>query len=129
MPAIGGTETTATRPCSPSRARGRERLATVFPEAAAVGRFRVHRLSWEGVDCTVAGTGYTGEAGVEIAVPAAAATDLWTAITAAGVEPAGLGARDTLRLEAASAAARPRARARHHAAAGRPRLGRRLGQG
>src|SRR4029077_10957153 len=44
---------------------------------------------------------YTGEAGVEIAVPNAAATDLWTAITGAGVTPAGLGARDTLRLEAA----------------------------
>ncbi len=100
--AIGGTETTATRAVLAVQGpRAAERLATVFPEAAAVGRFRVQRLSWEGVDCTVAGTGYTGEAGVEIAVPGAAATDLWTAITAAGVEPAGLGARDTLRLEAA----------------------------
>ena len=51
--------------------------------------------------CTVAGTGYTGEDGVEIAVPAASAADLWAAITDAGIEPAGLGARDTLRLEAA----------------------------
>jgi aminomethyltransferase len=49
----------------------------------------------------VAGTGYTGEIGVEIAVPSASAADLWSAITDAGVEPAGLGARDTLRLEAA----------------------------
>jgi aminomethyltransferase len=48
----------------------------------------------------VAGTGYTGEAGVEIAIPSAAATDLWAAITSAGITPAGLGARDTLRLEA-----------------------------
>ena len=39
-------------------------------------------------------------AGVEIAVPAAAAADLWEAIVGAGVKPAGLGARDTLRLEA-----------------------------
>jgi aminomethyltransferase len=48
----------------------------------------------------VAGTGYTGEPGVEIAVPAAAASGLWDAIVAAGITPAGLGARDTLRLEA-----------------------------
>jgi aminomethyltransferase len=48
----------------------------------------------------VAGTGYTGEAGLEIAVPVAAAADLWNALAAAGVQPAGLGARDTLRLEA-----------------------------
>ncbi len=48
-----------------------------------------------------AGTGYTGEDGVEIAVPADAAEPLWDEILATGVEPAGLGARDTLRLEAA----------------------------
>ena len=50
--------------------------------------------------CTVAGTGYTGERGVEIAVPSLAAADLWAAIVDAGIQPAGLGARDTLRLEA-----------------------------
>jgi aminomethyltransferase len=72
----------------------------VFPEAADVGRFRVARCSWRGIGCTVAGTGYTGEDGVEISVPADAAPDLWSAIVAAGVVPAGLGARDTLRLEA-----------------------------
>ena len=100
--AIGGTETTATRAVLAIQGpRAKERLATVFPDAAAVGRFRVGRGTWEGVECTFAGTGYTGEEGVEIAVPAATATDLWQAITAAGVEPAGLGARDTLRLEAA----------------------------
>lgn len=49
----------------------------------------------------IAGTGYTGESGVEIAVSAAAAEELWSAITATGVVPAGLGARDTLRLEVA----------------------------
>jgi aminomethyltransferase len=78
----------------------RERLATVFPEAAEVARFHVARLRWEGTDVVVAGTGYTGENGVEIAVPAAEAHRLWEAVLAAGVEPAGLGARDTLRLEA-----------------------------
>jgi aminomethyltransferase len=48
----------------------------------------------------VAGTGYTGEDGFEVAVPAHAAQALWEALVAAGAEPAGLGARDTLRLEA-----------------------------
>ncbi len=48
----------------------------------------------------VAGTGYTGEDGVEIHVGADAAGGLWDALLAAGARPAGLGARDTLRLEA-----------------------------
>ncbi len=78
----------------------RRQLAEVFPAAAEVRRFRVARLDWDGVGCTVAGTGYTGEDGVEIAVPAEAAGALWDAVTSAGVQPAGLGARDTLRLEA-----------------------------
>ena len=47
----------------------------------------------------VAGTGYTGEDGVEIAVPAERAGGLWLDL-GAGIVPAGLGARDTLRLEA-----------------------------
>ena len=99
--AIGGVETTHTRAVLAIQGpRAKERLAHVFPEAAEVGRFRVAELSWQGAHCTVAGTGYTGEAGVEIAVPVAAATDLWNAVVGAGVVPAGLGARDTLRLEA-----------------------------
>jgi len=48
----------------------------------------------------IARTGYTGEDGFEIMLPAARAGDLWQALVAAGVRPAGLGARDTLRLEA-----------------------------
>ena len=100
--AIGGTETTHSRAVLAIQGpKAKERLATVFPAAAAVGRFRVQRADWEGIECVVAGTGYTGEAGVEIAVPAASAADLWEAVTGAGVLPAGLGARDTLRLEAA----------------------------
>ncbi|MEW5981711.1 MAG: glycine cleavage system aminomethyltransferase GcvT [Acidobacteriota bacterium] len=58
-----------------------------------------------GVRATVSRTGYTGEDGVEIFVPPALATRLWDAILDVGREdgviPAGLGARDTLRLEAA----------------------------
>jgi aminomethyltransferase len=51
-------------------------------------------------DVMVARTGYTGEDGFELAFPAAQAENLWNALVAAGVKPAGLGARDTLRLEA-----------------------------
>ena len=99
--AIGGTDTTHTRAVLAVQGpRAKERVATVFPEAGQVGRFRVELLQWQGVPCTVAGTGYTGEAGIEIAVPVHAAPALWQAITDAGVQPAGLGARDTLRLEA-----------------------------
>ncbi len=51
-------------------------------------------------DYFVATTGYTGETGFEIALPAADAAALWDKLAAAGVAPCGLGARDTLRLEA-----------------------------
>jgi aminomethyltransferase len=52
-----------------------------------------------GVDALVARTGYTGEPGVEIMTAADSAGPLWDALVAAGAVPAGLGARDTLRLE------------------------------
>lgn len=48
----------------------------------------------------IATTGYTGERGYEIALPATQAASLWQALLEAGVKPAGLGACDTLRLEA-----------------------------
>jgi aminomethyltransferase len=48
----------------------------------------------------VARTGYTGEDGFELAFPAGQAEAAWNALAAAGIKPAGLGARDTLRLEA-----------------------------
>ena len=79
----------------------RARLAAVGQDIAAVQRFDVRRIEWNGVELIVAGTGYTGEDGVEIAVPVSHAAELWRSITDAGVVPAGLGARDTLRLEAA----------------------------
>jgi len=100
--AIGGVDVTSTRAVLAVQGpTARERLATIFPEAAAVGRFKVARCTWNGSPCTVAGTGYTGESGVEIAVPAEEATTLWRALVDGGIVPAGLGARDTLRLEAA----------------------------
>ncbi len=54
-------------------------------------------------DWLVARTGYTGEDGFEIMLPGPAAVELWNALLAAGVHPCGLGARDTLRLEAGMA--------------------------
>ena len=53
----------------------------------------------EGVDCVVNRTGYTGEVGVELLVPAEDAVALWDRVVERGATPCGLGARDTLRLE------------------------------
>ena len=51
-------------------------------------------------DCFIARTGYTGEDGVEAMIPLNQVEDFWKALLDAGVKPCGLGARDTLRLEA-----------------------------
>jgi len=100
--AIGGEDTTASRAVIAVQGpRARARAADVLPDAAAVPRFGVERFTWRGVECIAAGTGYTGEDGFEVAVPADAAAALWEAVAGTGVVPAGLGARDTLRLEAA----------------------------
>ena len=58
-------------------------------------------LDWGGVPVLVARTGYTGEDGGECIVGADHAASLWDALTEGGATPTGLGARDTLRLEAA----------------------------
>ncbi len=65
-------------------------------KAAKIGKF----VACEGDGLVIARTGYTGEDGYEIIVPQEQAVDLWNRLHAAGVAPAGLGARDTLRLEA-----------------------------
>ena len=102
LAAIGGEDTTATRAVIAVQGpHARARAATVLPEAAAVPRFGVERFTWRGADCVAAGTGYTGEDGFEVAVPVDIAPQLWEALATTGVAPAGLGARDTLRLEAA----------------------------
>jgi aminomethyltransferase len=63
-------------------------------------RFKTATLTAAGQEgVLVCGTGYTGEDGVELIVPAAAAPAVWDAVVGAGAQPAGLGARDTLRLE------------------------------
>ncbi len=99
--AIGGEDVTAERAVLAVQGpEARARLAAVAPEAAAVERRAVATVDVLGCPCPVAGTGYTGEDGVELAVPAEAAATVWQALVGAGISPAGLGARDTLRLEA-----------------------------
>jgi aminomethyltransferase len=101
LAALGGDDVTAGRAVIAVQGpTARERLATVAPEAAAVGRFRVAEVELIGRPSVAAGTGYTGEDGVELAVDADHAAAVWDAVVDAGVTPAGLGARDTLRLEA-----------------------------
>ena len=58
------------------------------------------RTSFEGHPATLSRTGYTGEDGFELSVPNAVGLALWRALTDLGAVPCGLGARDTLRLEA-----------------------------
>jgi aminomethyltransferase len=78
----------------------RRRLAGLAPEAAAVAHFGVASTALPGgASGFVGGTGYTGEDGVELFVPVEAAAAVWRALLGAGISPAGLGARDTLRLE------------------------------
>ncbi|MGH9074163.1 MAG: glycine cleavage system aminomethyltransferase GcvT [Acidimicrobiales bacterium] len=100
--AIGGRDVTAGRAVIAVQGpAARERLGRVAPEAAAVPHFGIVSFTWEGQPAVAAGTGYTGEDGVECAVPAEAAGSFWSAVLEEEVLPAGLGARDTLRLEAA----------------------------
>ena len=81
--------------------RAREQVLPLLPEALrdralALGPFYA---AAEG-NWLVARTGYTGEDGFEVMLPAAEAAAFWQGLAAAGVTPCGLGARDTLRLEA-----------------------------
>jgi aminomethyltransferase len=84
-------------------------LAVQGPEARAIvggladgelpPRFRTAELEVAGSPALVCGTGYTGEDGVEVLLAPEGAGALWEALLDAGATPAGLGARDTLRLE------------------------------
>jgi aminomethyltransferase len=101
LDAVGGRDTTAERAVVAVQGPAARRLLdAVAPAAARVKRFSVTGFEWKGVPCVAAGTGYTGEDGVECAVPVSAAPAFWGAVIDAGIAPAGLGARDTLRLEA-----------------------------
>ena len=70
--AVGGEDVTASRAIIAVQGpEARRWLADVAPEAADVPRFHVRRFTWQGVTAYSAGTGYTGEDGVEVAIPAA----------------------------------------------------------
>jgi len=80
-----------------------EKSAAVFTQHGlnATGITSLKRFTaWRSDDWFIARTGYTGEDGLEVALPSSKAADFWQALVDAGVTPAGLGARDTLRLEA-----------------------------
>ena len=84
----------------------RERVIGLLREEDRVQMSKLLRFSArqaqtaDGVEVFVARTGYTGEDGFEVIVPEARTVAFWNALLDAGVKPAGLGARDTLRLEA-----------------------------
>ena len=78
--------------------RARE-LAGSLGDAELPPRMRTATLRIAGAEVLACGTGYTGEDGVELLLDPQAARGVWDALLAAGAVPAGLGARDTLRLE------------------------------
>ena len=76
-------------------------LEPIAPEIRHLAFMRAAEMRIAGVDCCVTRSGYTGEDGFEISIHKDSAPELArTLLALAGVEPAGLGARDTLRLEA-----------------------------
>ena len=81
--------------------RAAEVLETIVPGVSDLGFMQGGPFQWQGKSLWISRSGYTGEDGFEISVPAAAAADLADAITAHEMaKPIGLGARDSLRLEA-----------------------------
>jgi aminomethyltransferase len=80
--------------------RAREKVWTALPESRGATESLKPFFATQMGDMFVARTGYTGEDGFEITLPGERAADFWRALVGAGVRPCGLGARDTLRLEA-----------------------------
>jgi aminomethyltransferase len=74
-------------------------ILTPLIDGEAPARFRFHDATVAGVPSLVCRTGYTGEDGVELLLAPQLAAGVWDALAGAGAKPAGLGARDTLRLE------------------------------
>ena len=120
--------------CSRCRARRRRRcMARHCPKAAALVFMTATSAEFDGIDCAVSRSGYTGEDGFEISVPAHEAEAVARALLAEPeVKPIGLGARDSLRLEAGlplygheldetTSPGRGRSRLRHRQAAPRRR--------
>jgi aminomethyltransferase len=80
--------------------RAREKFWAAYPDRKAVSEpLKPFNAAISG-EWMIARTGYTGEEGFELMVPAAQAQAVWKALVQAGARPCGLGARDTLRLEA-----------------------------
>ena len=76
-------------------------MASLVPQATQLGFMQVQQVEWNGVPLIISRSGYTGEDGFEILVPAKMAVALWDELLAdPRVKPIGLGARDSLRLEA-----------------------------
>jgi aminomethyltransferase len=76
-------------------------MAGILPEALDLGFMQFRRIEHEGAGLVVSRSGYTGEDGFEVLVPAAIAEAFWSRLLAdPRVRPIGLGARDSLRLEA-----------------------------
>jgi aminomethyltransferase len=81
--------------------RAAEVLESIIPGVSELGFMQAGPFNWLGRNLWISRSGYTGEDGFEISVPAVAAADLADAITAHELaKPIGLGARDSLRLEA-----------------------------
>jgi aminomethyltransferase len=79
-----------------------DRAAGVIEEfVRSIRPRRCAETEWNGGTLFASRTGYTGEDGLELVIDAAAGPGLWQALLDTGVTPCGLGARDTLRLEAA----------------------------
>jgi aminomethyltransferase len=81
--------------------RAAEVLETIIPGVSELSFMQAGPFQWQGRNLWISRSGYTGEDGFEISVPAVAAAELADAITAHELaKPIGLGARDSLRLEA-----------------------------
>jgi glycine cleavage system T protein (aminomethyltransferase) len=74
-------------------------IVASLAEGELPSRMSTATLRVAGVEMLVCGTGYTGEDGVELLLAPERAAEAWEALLAAGVQPTGLGARDTLRME------------------------------
>jgi aminomethyltransferase len=70
-------------------------------DPARLGYYHAAATTYKGKPCVISRTGYTGEDGVEVMAGAGQGVELWEELIGRGARPCGLGARDTLRLEAA----------------------------
>jgi aminomethyltransferase len=80
--------------------RALEHLAAIGLDGSPLKYYAFRDVAWRGTTVRLSRTGYTGEDGCECFLPRQRAAELWSALIEHGVAPCGLGARDTLRLEA-----------------------------